>query len=150
MDPTVIRRRGFSLAEILLALGLITIVVLTLLALSLQSLKTNQKINDTTAGQLVAEQVLERIAYQAESSNTAAVWPINNPLAPYSADQVTVGDSVFNVTVYATDVTDSSGLMIAPKRLKELDATVIWQNDQQGKAGQGNLRIQATRLVHEP
>jgi len=137
-------------AEVLLALALLVVAVLALLGLSLQTMKTNQKINDTTAGQLVGEQALERIAYQAESSGTAAVWSSNSLITPYSMDQVTQGDTVFNVTVYAVDVVDSPPTFTAGHRLKQIESTVIWQNAPTGKVSQGRMNIHAMRLVHEP
>lgn len=145
-------RRGFSLAEVLLALALITIVVLTLLGLSIQSLSASQKTRDLTAGQLAAEQVVERLVYEGDTTGPLSpFWTQNSALAPYNQQNVTISNTVFNVTTYLNDVVDSPGLFVGQKkRLKRLNSTVIWQDAQQGKANQGRLQLQTTRLVHEP
>lgn len=149
MEAALNRLRGFTIAEVLLALGLVTVAVLALLGLSLRSLQANRKVNDTLSGQLVADQAVERIVYQAESSASDPVWSHAVP-APYQSTTVTQGDSVFNVTVYATDVNDTGGGFIAGKRLKLLEAEVTWQDAPNGKAGQGRLQVRTSRLVHEP
>ena len=144
MIGTEAGRRAFSVAEIILALAMISVAVLTLLGLSLRSLQSSRKVLDTSSGQLVAEQVLERLVYEAERNSTALIW--TSISTPYQQDTVTMGQTVFNVTVYVTDVAG----FVAPKRLRKLDSTVIWQDAPQGKAGQGRLKIEATRLLHEP
>ena len=55
----MVRKLGFSIAEVLLSLGLLTVVLLTLLGLATQALHTNRKNLDTAAGQLVADQALD-------------------------------------------------------------------------------------------
>lgn len=138
-------RAGFTIAEVLLSLGLLTVVLLTLLGLATQALQSNRKNLDTAAGQLVADQALERIVYDAEQSASAAVWGINSLTVPMSSTIVTMGSTPYNVTLYAND-----SLAVAGRRLKRVRATVIWADAPNGKAGQGRLQVEAARLVHEP
>lgn len=138
-------RTGFTIAEVLLSLGLLTVVLLTLLGLATQALQSNRKNLDTAAGQLVADQALERAAYDAEQSASAAIWSINSLTVPVSTTTVTMGSVPYNVTLYAND-----SLAVAGRRLKRIRARVVWADAPSGKAGQGQLRVEAARLVHEP
>ncbi|MBT9582949.1 hypothetical protein IV102_06340 [bacterium] len=153
VDATISRRQrqGFTVAEILLALALISVVVLTLIGLSLYSLNANRKSRDVSAGQLVAEQVLERLVYEADTSPASPIWAQNSQSVAYAEQQVTVEPSVFNVTTYVSNVNDQAGtIFVAGRRLKRLEALVVWQDAQAGKSGYGRLSVRATRLVNEP
>jgi Tfp pilus assembly protein PilV len=153
VDATIKRRRGFTVAEILLALALISVVVLTLLGLALHSMTAGRKTRDLSAGQMVAEQVLERLVYDAESHNTdtdkAALWSHADPNQIYAQTQVTVEPSVFNVTTYVSDVNAAEFSPLQKKRLKRIQCVVVWQDAPEGKAGYGRLEVRATRLLHE-
>ena len=137
------------MAEVLLALALISVAILTLLGLSLRSLHMDRKSGDLVAGQVVAEQILERLCYDAERNSGSPIW-VPVPAVPYSVDLVTAGGSDFRVTTYITDVVDVASTFSAGRRLRQLRSVVEWTHAPQGKAGQGRLRISATRLIHEP
>ena len=140
--------KGFTLAEVLLALLLISVAILTLLALSLQTLSASRKNVDTMGGQLVAEQVLEKLANVAEITPESPLWYASDPLTPYRNDILTQGDTAYNVSIYISDV---AGFPPTPgQRLKLLQADVVWQDQPQGKARQGTLRISTSRLLREP
>lgn len=141
------RRRGFSVAEVILSLALITVVVLGLIGVSLYSMSASRKSRDLTAGLMVAEQVIERLVYDAESNAGAALWTANSATA-YQQQTVSMSGSAFNVTVYVSDV--SPGVFGAGTRLKKLDGLVVWQDAPQGKARQGRLQVRTSRLLHEP
>lgn len=141
----MVRKLGFTIAEILLSLGFLAVVLLTLLGLATQALQSNRKNLDTAAGQLVADQALERAAYDAEQSASAAIWSINSLTVPVSSTTVTMGSVPYGVTLYAND-----SLVVAGKRLKRIRARVIWADAPDGKAGQGQLKVEAARLIHEP
>lgn len=149
MVPAVKFRGGFSVAEILLALALVSVAILTLLGLSLRSLQMDRKSGDLVAGQLVAEQILERLCYEAERNSTGPIWNASVP-SPYSVDLVSAGGSDFRITTYVTDVIDAASSFTAGRRLRQLRSVVEWSDAPQGKAGEGRLRISATRLIHEP
>lgn len=143
-----VSQTGFTLAEILLAMTLITLVLLVLLGLTLRSLDMDRKSQDLVAGQLTAQQVLGRLVYEAQQSDTAALWNTNSPTLPYLQDQVSNGDSVFNVTVYVTDV--SSSAFPSGQRLKHLDARVTWSQQSVARRSLGQLEVRSNRLLHEP
>lgn len=143
------KRAGFTVAEVLLALALTVVALLALLGLSLRSLQSSRKANDTLGGQLVAEQALERLAQQAEQAATAPVW--SHALStPYQNVVLTQASTAFNVTVYASDVPVSGSSFVGGKKLKCLEAWVRWQDAPNGKSGYGVLQVRASRLVHQP
>lgn len=145
------RLRGFTVAEVVLALALISVTVLTLLGLCLRTLQASRKTIDTGSGQMVLEQALEAVAQAAEKSDSAAVWGTNSASLPYSSDAILLNQTTYQVTVYATDVAVTSGVpFAADKRLKLLRATAVWRDQQQGRMGYGVFRASSTRLVHEP
>jgi len=148
MASKLTSRGGFTVAEVVLALALVSVTVLTLMGLCLRTLQANRKNVDTGMGQLVAEQAIEQIAMSAEASATAPVWASNSAVVAYSSDTVQVAGTTFQVTTYATDVAPT--VFVATKRLKRLQTRVVWKDLQQGKMGYGNLRAESTRLVHEP
>lgn len=150
MVSAINRPRAFSLAELVLALGLITVVVLGLAGLALYSMTAGQKSRDLAAGELVAEQALERLVYDAESNPGAAVWGQDSATAVYAQQLVTLDPTVFNVTTYVTNVAPTTFDPATNQRLKRLDVVVIWQEAQQGKANQGRLQVASSRLLHEP
>ncbi|MBT9582095.1 hypothetical protein IV102_02030 [bacterium] len=136
------------MAEVLVALSLITFVVLGLLGVSLYSMSAGRKSRDLTAGLMIAEQALERLAYEADSTPGAAVWTTDNQTTAYQQQVVTMNPSVFNVTIYVSDV--APAMFGANNRLKQLESLVVWQDAPQGKAKQGQLRVRTARLLHEP
>ncbi len=141
----MVRKLGFTIAEVLLSLGFLTVVLLTLLGLATQALQSNRKNLDTAAGQLVADQALERAAYDAEQSASASIWSVNSLTVPMSSTTVTMGTIPYAVTLYAND-----SLTVAGKRLKRIRVRVLWADAPNGKPGQGQLKVEAARLVHEP
>lgn len=151
MDAALTRKGGFTLAEILLSLSLITIVVLALLGLSIRSLKGTQKSEDLTVGQLVAEQHIERLIYEAETNATSPFWAHNNPSAPYSTQTVDSNGSKFQLSIYISDVSASvDGGFSVGRRLKLVQGDVTWHDAPQGKRDLGILNIRVSRMVHEP
>jgi len=134
----------------MLALSLVVIAVLALIGLSLRSLQSNRKVNDTVVGQLVAEQALERLAQQAETSTAATFWSNDSLTVAYQTDVVSQSNTVLTVSIYASDVPALGTGFASDKKLKYLEAVVQWQNAAQGKAGMGNLMVRANRLVHQP
>jgi Tfp pilus assembly protein PilV len=135
------QNKGFTVAEILLALLLISVAILTLMALSLQSLSASRKSQDTLAGQLVAEQVLEKLVHDVETAtSTSPFWAA--PEGIYQNQVITQGSTSFNVTLAVSNITG--------QRLRLLQADVYWQDAPQGKARQGQLRVTSSRLIHEP
>lgn len=138
-------RRGFSVAEVLLALALITVTILALLGVSIYSLSADRKSRDLVAGQMVAEQALERLVYSVENNADAGLWYQNDATTTYAQEVVTLTPTDYRVSTY---VTDYGGYPIG-RRLKLVECLVTWEGAPQGKVRQGRLQVRTSRLVHE-
>ena len=56
--------RGFGLAEVILALGLLAVAIMSIMGLSISALRTDSKAMETSAGRLIADQVVKRLGDQ--------------------------------------------------------------------------------------
>lgn len=144
MATAIARQQGFSVAEVLLAMALITVTLLALIGVSIFSLSVDRKSRDLVAGQMVAEQAVDRLVYAAESNPAASFWAHEVGLGLYEQQVVTLTPTDYQVTMYVADLG-----FPAPRRLKQIDCEVTWQGVPQGKVRQGQLRIRASRLIHE-
>ena len=130
-----------------MAIALVTVVMLTLVALSLTAMKSNRKATDSTTGQLLAEQRVDQLVYGMQSDNTLAIWGHNLPTA-YSVDQVNVSNTEFTVAVYARD---PDATLVTPNRLKRVEVVTSWWGAGSGnRAGMGKLEARFVRIVREP
>lgn len=128
-------------------MALVTVVLLSLVALSLAALKSNRKATDSSTGQLVAEQRMDQLIYGMQADATLAIWNHNLPTA-YSVDQVNLSNTDFLVAVYARDPDPT---LVAPNRLKRLEVVASWWGgDSSNRAGMGQLRARFVRIVREP
>ena len=128
-------------------MALVTVVLLTLVALSLTAMKSNRKATDSTTGQLLAEQRIDQLVYGMQSDTNAAIWGHSLPSA-YSMEPLNVSDTDFTVAVYARDPDPS---LVTPNRLKRVEVVVSWWNAGSGnRAGMGRLEARFVRIVREP
>lgn len=136
--------RGFSLAEVVLAVALAGVVVLSLVALGLSSLTGNQKAGDLSLVQSTAHQLLEEEIYSAQQSSGAALWSANSDTVPYKTAPVTQGNEQYTVALYAVDVSDA-----AVPSLKRCRLRISWWGGD-SRQGYGNLHTEAIRFASRP
>ena len=134
--------RGYSLAEVLLALGLAAIVVLALVGLSLTALRGNQKSVDLTLADGLANSVLSQQIYQAQSTPGASFWLSNSDTNPYSQSSNSVGNQDYVLSLYVSDSNAAAGLKRCRLRVD------WWGGDD--RQGYGRLHTEAVRLVSLP
>ncbi|MBS2038967.1 hypothetical protein JST97_28550 [bacterium] len=139
------RSRAYTLAEVLLALALSVIVVLTLVGLGLTALSGNQKSTDLTAAQSLCHQWLEEEIYGAQADSSAPIWAANSPTAPYQQKQAKVGNTDYAAAYYASDVSDA-----AMPNLKLCRLRVSWWGGAEARQGYGRLYTEALRYVSKP
>ena len=137
--------KGYTLAEVLLALALAVVVVLTLVGLSLTAHTGNQKSSDLMAAQSLAHQWLEEEIYAAQGIPGAAIWAANSETNPYQEKRTMVGHSEYLSAFYSSDVTDPG-----MPSLKKCHLRVSWWNGAEGRPGYGRLYTEATRYVSKP
>ena len=134
---------GVSLAEFVFALGLAVVVVLTLVGLSLVSLKGNQKSNDVLLAQNVAHQLLERELYLAQENAAAPLWSGTSAINPVSTQKLVVGHQDYTMALYAQPVSHSS-----TQGLVECTLRLNWSASP--KAGYGHTFTEIRRVVSRP
>ncbi|MFN8606666.1 MAG: hypothetical protein U0931_03980 [Vulcanimicrobiota bacterium] len=137
--------RGYTLAEVLLALALAVIVVLTLVGLSLTALSGSQKSGDLTAAQSLCHQWLEEEIYRSQADTGALLWSANSDLIPYQSRQTRLGNVEYSAAYYALDVTDS-----AMPNLRRCRLRVSWWGGAEARQGYGRLYTEALRYVSRP
>ena len=147
------RARAFTLAELMLAVGLIAVVVLSVLGLGISVLRGSRKAIDTTVGQQVAEGELQRVIYQAEANTADPLWSQNSATTAYLTYPIVVKNTTFSVALYAQDLVDSStGLPLGNTTFNQslkVDARVSWW-DSNGNQGYGNLQASASQVIDGP
>lgn len=133
----------------ILALALAAVAVLSLAALSLSALRGERKASDTLVGQLVAEEAINKLIYDMQSSTTHAVWGHNSAVLEYGVQPTVSSATEFTLVTYARDVDAPA---FAPRRLKRLRIVARWWRSDQAarRTGMGKLEAQAVRLVREP
>ena len=147
--------RAFTLAEVLLAVGLAVVVILALLGMGLSVVRSDQKSVDTLSGQSVADGLLEDFLHQAAKDAADPLWAANSQTQPYQEGQVQVGATSFTYRVYAYDIDVPAPITPAPPgvplTIKKVNVLVNWWgSDIADRSGYGNLRAYATRTTQIP
>lgn len=147
------KQRGFSLAELILAMGTLAVCVLTILVLVVSLTRTSRKSVDTSVAHLAAEQILTQLTYDAQWNDHAAFWDTPNH-TPYRQGQVIVNRTDYTYELDAIEVRDTSSVPIGNglgfNRLKLVTLRLSWWNgDSQNRAGYGRLNTEVKRIVHE-
>jgi uncharacterized protein (TIGR02598 family) len=139
---------GFSIAEVILALGLLSVAVLALIGLATTALQARQKSDDTVIAKQVAESQLTRVielalddeAYRNSFFDASGTEPFNE-------GNVTVGDTEYSFSISVNDL----NLDVEPNRLVKVEAVVSWWGgEESGRQGAGRLSTKLSRLVNEP
>lgn len=135
-------RRGATLAEVMLALGLAVVVTLISLALVLSALKTTNKSSDLTSAEALAQDALENFIYGLPDSGP--FWTTTSFASPYQQDTVTLGQQQFRRTLEIFDHGAHS------QGLRQIVVRVDWEGGQSGRAGEGRQVREVSRLVSPP
>lgn len=152
---------GFSLIELLVALGLATIATVLVVATILKVVIPSQKATDLSAGHAMAQAVMQEEIY-AVLDGTGPISKatfLNNdspPLAPLTGTR-TVNDTQFEYRIYHQTVQDVVAATPVggsiENRLKKVDVVVWWWNQNPGdvRQGYGKLRTEASQLfIYKP
>lgn len=156
------KRRGFSLAEVLLAIGLLAIALLAIVGQSTLVAQANQKSDDNSVAYDVADSLLERVARESSEDQppgrNLAVWSQSDPNVPFEEDVVVVGFTEYKYEIYVYDVanaasgatlgTGPTGAETPDTKLKRVNVKVEWWGgEEQERTGTGKLRAETSRLV---
>ncbi len=156
------RWRGFTLAEVLLAIGLIAVALLALIGHSTLLMGAAQKSDDTSVAAAVARSHLDRLASQVAldqpSGQRQRVWAQTSSTAPFVTVNERVGSTEYQVEVFVSDIvnartgfplgTGPTGAENPKTRLKQIEAVVTWWDSKtQDRPGYGKLEHRAARLL---
>jgi prepilin-type N-terminal cleavage/methylation domain-containing protein len=146
------RQPGFSLIELLVALGILATTLVMVVGVFLTVTRATQKSLDLTAGTVVAQSILSREIYEAMSHDTSRRFFFNKDYSnePWVRGTERLNQTVFTYLLYANTVMNTG----VGNRVKKVDAVVWWWNEEAAsvpgaKAGYGFLRSEVTRLVNE-
>ncbi len=151
--------RGFSLAELILSIGLFSLAVLALLGLSLSILRTDSKALERSAGTLIADQLLQRTLAQLRNDeplgSRGAFFGGDHSKAPWSEGTIQNDQTEFSYKLYSRPVLDrATGAELSESspgnRLRKVEIHVWWASEEgQARQGSGFLEVWTTRLVSE-
>ena len=142
--------QGFTVAEVVVAIGILGFAILTLLSLSSTVLRyQRQSINQMNAvrvNDMVLERALAGILHDAPAGEATTFFttPYPYPTTPYQTGTETVGKTDFEFRIYATDVPGLGDPTATPPNvLRKLDCYVWWTEE-----GAGTKKTFSTRIIN--
>ena len=100
---------GYSLAELLLAIGILAISVLSVLALSLRIAAASQKSNDLMVGEMMVDRLLDRVVAEVRNDKPpgkkAKFWGTADHL-PWSTGKITAEIVIVGSIEHETPIVD--------------------------------------------
>lgn len=152
------RRRGFNFAELMLAVGVLSLVILTLVALVGATLRSNSKSSTLGKATAVADELLQQTIYDVQADNggvlATSFWATEGVWRDSAANgQIVRGGTTYDYTIDVATLMAGGSPMGAPtNRVKKIDVTVEWWNSRANggdRQGQGKLRTCVTQLMNE-
>ena len=146
-------RRGFSLVEMVLAIGLLGIVILSVGLLSLMIIRSTSESNDRTSTAAVASSLLDRVIRDAQDDPN--FWSTDHVSSPYLADTLKMGKLNYQYEVFAETLVNQNagnpvGDALANNRLKRVTLLMSWHDTQNAeRQGYGKLSYSVSRVVNE-
>lgn len=121
---TPMRRAGFSLVEVTLAIGIIAFALVAILALIPVGMKSGGEAIDATRTSLAAKDAQNRVRSSVTSATFASTSDVNLPPWFFDRDGVFLGTSVSNNVFYRADATIHKdwGSNVPPPNV---DATIL-------------------------
>lgn len=131
-------RRGFTVLETVLALGLISMILVFLCVLFIRLIGTSDKSGDTSAGLELADSLLQQCVQNKDFEPPGS----NRSLLLYTHDAAAATEFTYQITSQPTVVTPGQ------KPIYFMDVHVWW-NGPAGSTrhGQGRLETHLSRLV---
>ena len=152
-------RRAFSLAELLVALGLFAVAILAILGLSISVARGSQEGEDQAVAGTVSRHLLERVVDRVRTDSPPGTaqdfWDNEHPASnPWEDDEYESNNTLYQYRVFATTVNNTLGDPVGGttpgNRLKKIDIVINWwDSDTTERAGYGKLEFRNSRLVSE-
>lgn len=150
-----LRPRAFSLLELLLALGTMAATLLLVVALAISVAGRNQQVQEVPIGLIAAEDVLNQLVYNVQSSSSAQTAFFSHTNAPnYMTDTIQIDRTNFSYAVDLQRLTDTLGNPVGgsttlggTNHLMQVTVYVTWQMG--SGPNQGKRKAELTRMLHE-
>ena len=151
------RLTAFTLGEVLVALGLVSVAILSILALSIAIARTNQESVDQSVGGLVATQLLDSMIDRLRADPPSGLREdfLNSEytLSPFDSGTIVNNGTEYQYEIFVTTVKNSSGDVVGEamgRRLKKVDVKISWWDAKDTeRQGYGKLQFAQSRLVGE-
>ena len=156
------RPPAYSLAEVLLALGLLSIALLALIGQSTLLVKSNQKADDRSVALDLSEQVIKRVSQSAHTDTppgrNADIFNFSSASTAFLNNQERIGFTDYDYELYISDVenqlsgavlgTGLTGTESTHVKLKLFQAKVYWWSGKtESRAEYGKLEVETSRLI---
>ncbi|MEW6277232.1 MAG: prepilin-type N-terminal cleavage/methylation domain-containing protein [Candidatus Eremiobacterota bacterium] len=151
-------RRAFTLPELMLAVGLLALVLLTLVGLTTATVRSNHKAALLGPAAAVAESLLDRtlsdVAADIPPGTRDSFWAASGPGPWKSLSPLDQGGVRYEYAIYAHTVADVTGTPVggASNRVKKVDLVLCWWGSAAtagDRNGYGRMQLSASRLVNE-
>jgi len=148
--------RGFSLLELLLALGTLAVTLLLVVALGISVASRNQQVQEAPVGLVAAESVLNQFVYNVQANSGYQPTFFAKPTtANYLNDQVEIDRVSFSYAIDLESVLNAStgtqlgGTVLGgSNRMMKITVRVNWRLGNSG-SNPGLHQAEMTRLLHE-
>ena len=147
---TEAEKKGFTLTEVIVAMGILGVALLTLMSVCSVALRyQRQSINNMNAARvndMVLERAVASVHHDTPAGTSDTFWDNEYPYpsTAYRSGIEVVGRDEFNYAIYAVDVPGIGDASLdPPNTLRKIDAYVWWSEE--GEPGQ--KRTFTTRLM---
>ena len=159
------RQAGLTLAEVVLAMGLLSLILLTLVLALIQSYKSDAAMDSTEQAQLVAEEIFQRVSNDTRLGGTEhdTFWsaPDGQTWSPtwINGQTITRDGQDYQLTLSLQSVGNNStggqlgsgtdGTELADNRVKLVEIILDWQPAGPQSPGRGRESYSISHLVSE-
>lgn len=141
-----------------MAVGLLTLVLVTLIAAIITTLQSSEKANLLGPATQVSESLMNRTLYQVTNDvpagTKASFWAASGVWRGPITETIGGVDYEYVISATTLNDADAGGPLGGPgagNRVKRVDIAVNWWNSRatNSRQGQGKMQVTATRLVNE-
>lgn len=154
MSPGRNSHRGFSLVELVLSIGVLTLTILTLAGFMTVTVRNREKAEVLSEASNEMERLLERTMTGVRSDTPAGTrdsFMTQDAETPWRAGSFKSGRTEYEYALRVQSV-GGVGSEDLNNRLKRLEVELFWGSSQESggaRQGYGMYRLVATRLVRE-
>jgi type II secretory pathway pseudopilin PulG len=151
--------RGFSLAEVILSLGILAMAFVALMNLTGSAVKVSSKSENLAVATDLAEKemtsALQKVLADEPPGSSEEFWENDWTEQPWREGTVKVNRMEFSYAIHAKTLQDTEGGELGEStpnnRVKKVDISVWWMTEEpgEGRTGYGELSVEATRLLNE-